>query len=256
MIFLFLGIGIFSCKDNEPEAPILPPQSAFVADFSDFNSSGKIFVKETFDSWAFSAVNVTVWSVIVNVGLAVPVASYVEAVKNHDPLYQSDNTWLWTYDFNVGLATYTAKLFGTIDGENVIWEMYISKTGDFTDFLWYKGTCDINATQGTWILYNNPDDATELLEITWNNNTDGTGNIKYMNVVPGGPENGGYIAYGNDLEGDFNAWYDIYNKGLDNLTKIEWNIETKNGRVSDFDHFADDAWHCWNESLYDYDCPL
>jgi len=258
--FKFIAVILFSallvlqsCKKEEEEemgvAPELPPSSAFITDFSDFKQNSKDF-RGT--NWAFSAINVGVWNVIITVGLAVPVASYAEAVKNHTPVYQGDKTWLWTYDF---LDNYTAELYGTITADGVNWEMYISKAGSFQKFLWYKGQSNTALTQGSWTLYDNHNSAKENLLIEWNKNADGTGNITYTNIIPGGAENGGYISYGNDnTDSEFATFYHIYNKGKDNLTTIEWSKDNKNGRVKDNKHFGDSDWNCWNTELANIDC--
>jgi len=252
LTLILISLVFTSCKKNKV-APELPPQSAFVADFSDFTGS-KALTDSTMVNWTHSAGNVIVWNVIITVGLAVPVASYVEAVKNHTAEYQGDNTWLWSYSFNAGQNTFTAELYGVLKSETVEWEMYITKSGEYTHFLWYSGVSNLDRMHGTWTLYNKPSDPTELLGIEWNRSTDSTGNIKYTNIVPGGAENGGYIFYGNDSSSDLNAYYNIYNKGQDNLTQIEWSQPNQNGRVKDMNKFGDDAWHCWDETHHDIDC--
>ena len=132
--------------------------------------------------------------------------------------------------------------------------MHITKTGIFEDFLWYTGTSLSDGSNVKWILFHKPNNPTELLSIEWNRNSENTGNIKYMNIVPGGTENGAYIKYGDDSDTDLNAYYLIYNKGQDNLTEIEWNQTNKNGRVKDENKFGDTEWHCWDENLKDPDC--
>ena len=253
LLSLFLLISLQSCNKDLGTAPELPPESSFVTDFSDFDDS-KILLDTTYVNWGHSAWNVAVWNAIITKGLAVPVASYVEALKNHEAVYQSDNTWLWEYSFTVGASSYIAKLFGTIKENTVDWEMFITKTGVYEDFLWYSGTSFLDGSSVNWVLYNKPGDPTELLSIEWNRTTENTGNIKYMNIVPGGPENGGYIKYGNDSDTDLNAYYLIYNKGADNLTEIEWSQTNKNGRVKDENKFGNTEWHCWDENLIDIDC--
>lgn len=255
-IFIFtLTTFFYSCKDKEPVAPELPPQEAFVTNFSDF-SSEKTKADTTMNNWAFSAINVSLWNAVITVGLAVPVASYVEAVKNHEAVYQGDNTWLWQYNFDIAFETYTAKLFGTLNNDSINWEMFISKNGGYQDFLWYEGVSVVNGNHGTWTLFDKPTSNKKLLGITWNRNADQTGNIKYMNIVPASPENGGFIAYGNDNQSTLNDWYDIYNKGKDNHTNIEWDTITKSGRVKDTLHFGNELWQCWDNFLKDADCPI
>ena len=40
----------------------------------------------------------------------------------------------------------------------------------------------------------------------------------------------------------------------DNVIKIEFNNETREGRVSDFAKYEDKAWHCWNKDFVDTVC--
>ncbi len=242
-----------ACKKEHAEAPEIPPKSAFIADFSDF-SSEKLLLDTTSVNWNHSVGNVVVWNIIITVGLAIPVASYVEAVNNHTPVYQSNNTWLWEYTFGSEIDNYTAKLYGTVETDSVNWEMYISKEGSFEDFLWYSGKSGLDQMGGNWTLYNKPTIPEELLRIDWKRTDSETGYIRYMNIVPAGPENGGYILYGNNAEAPYECYYDIYNKGADNLIEIEWTKSDMTGRVKDLVKFGNSEWQCWDVLKKDADC--
>ena len=96
-----------------------------------------------------------------------------------------------------------------------------------------------------------------MLGIEWNRNLDNsTADIKYTNIAPGGPKNGDYIFYGKTTDSQLDAFYDIYNKGQDSLTNIEWNRSSKAGRVKDQRHFEDTAWRCWDNQLFDSECQF
>jgi len=261
---LFLAaLVIFSCKKDvtEDEAPKLPPLESFLIDFSDFDNLADTLQKSTLThkNWVHAFYKVSVWNLIITVSGAVPVTAFLESF-NHEPVYEGESTWGWTYDYTIGSATYTAKLTGKIiSSEEVKWEMRISRAAlidPYTDFKWYEGEARFDRTSGHWILYKSPSENHELIRIDWtkdwNNNT---GDIKYTNIVPGGPENGGYISYGIVDDPVFDAFYKIYNKGEDNLTDIEWNRTTKEGRIKDPKTFGDELWHCWNILLMDIDCP-
>ncbi len=242
-------LGIQSCQKDKKEQPTLPPESAFVLETSAFSSEKST---QTAVNWFHAAANVAVWNVIIATNMVIPVAAYKEAF-NHQPVQQDDNTWVWSYDVNVLYAKFTAKLEGSYNGDNLEWKMYLSKEGDYTDFLWYEGTCDAALTAGTWTVYKDPQDATPFVGITWHRNADNTSDIEYKNIVPGDAENGGYIKYGLTTD-DLNAFYHIYNKGEDNLIEIEWSTENKNGRVKDQQKFSDSNWHCWDTNLQDINC--
>jgi hypothetical protein len=251
---------------TQPTPPEIPPLSSFLMEFSDFESGqpykpllrGEDPVDDgaSMHNWAWAATNVLVWNTIITVGLAVPLAAFIEAF-DHEPTRQPDSTWVWDYNFIAQDVIHLAELHGKIAEEKVLWEMYISKEGEYIDFLWYSGQCDLSVTEGTWTLFNNPADPTPLVGIEWHRYPEtATGDIKYTNIVPDGPENGGYIFYGTAADGQYDAFYDIYNKGLDNHTEIEWDRTTKAGRVKDQDHFDDGDWHCWDSELQDGPCAL
>jgi hypothetical protein len=253
LAFLLITTG---CKKKDEPAPNLPPQSSFVMDFSAFSNPGDTLgAREvnTYQNWGYSYANVVVWQTIITVGLAVPVASFVESF-NHEAVYHPDqNNWTWSYNVTVGFVVYEAELTGYLETDSVVWEMQITKGTDFADFVWYYGKSALNETGGYWILQENPLNPNSLLRIDWNKYADSTSDIRYTNIRPGTPENGGYIFYGTELT-DLDRFYHIYYKGADNLTKIEWSSVNKNGRVKDADHFGDDQWYCWNESLMDVVC--
>jgi len=263
------AILIFACSEDNPTEPDLtePPQipsvSTFLMDFDDFTTSRCTDfsparphnVTLSQDNWGWAALNVGIWNIIITVGLSVPAAAFVESFA-HQPQQQPGGAWLWSYDFTIEEDTYTAELYGSIDTDGTYWEMYISKQELYEDFLWYTGEADLFLTEGTWTLNKDPDDPTPFVGIVWHCNVqDSTADIKYTNIVPGGPENGGYIFYGTTTDTLYDAFYDIYNKGYENHTDIEWNLTTKDGQVKDEHHFGDEQWHCWDGDLQDIECP-
>jgi len=255
-ILLALAFATSSCKKEDEPAPDLPPQSSFVMDFSDFsNPDDTLGSREiaTYHHWGYSYINVVVWQSILTVGLAVPVASFVESF-NHEAVYHPDeNNWTWSYNVTVNMVVYEAELTGYLEADSVVWEMRVTAGAQYSDFLWYHGKSALDESGGYWILRENPLNANNLLQIDWHKYSDGTADISYTNIRPGDPENGGYIFYGTALTG-FDRFYDIYNKGLDNLTEIEWSAVNKDGHVKDPHYFGNGDWHCWDTNLMDVVC--
>ena len=258
---LFIIILVVCTKEEDEDSPEIPPVFSFVMDFSDFSNNKKsmpgddIIANYTKLNWAFAATNVVVWNVVLTINLAIPVAAFVESF-NHTPEYQSNGLWIWSYSYSILGAIYTAKLQGTLTSTSVEWEMYISKEGDYTDFLWFTGESNLTATEGSWTLYYLSTIPTPYIQIDWHRSADQTGisDIKYTNITPGGSEYGSYILYGLDYGALLDAFYDIYLASKTNLTEIEWNRTDKDGRVRDSIHFGDTLWHCWNSTLDDIDC--
>ena len=253
ILVIFVGLSVFtSCKK---ESPVLPPENTFVMNNLDTNSQKN--TEETYGNWFYAAANVTIWTTVINIGMIVPVTAYVEALKQ-TPRHISGDKWLWEYNITIVLSTYNIQLYGKFnDNDGIDWEMYISQVGGVQDFLWFTGTQNTEGNEGQWILYKNPTENHELLKIEWTRNlSDETGTIKYTNIEPNATENGGYIYYGNNQTGDYNAFYDIFNKGKDNLTEIELNTQFNNGRIKDSIIFGDEIWHCWDEQLINISCPV
>lgn len=270
-------------RPDAGEPPEIPPISTFIIDFDNFLSDDDessdivgteqsfryaahtpqvtdLFAEDVNDpaeqkNWGFAALNVGFWNVVLFVGLAIPVASFIESF-NHSPEQQPDYTWVWSYEVPFDGDVFSAELHGRFVDNGVRWEMYVSKEGGYQDFQWYYGESNLPATEGFWILKKNHADPSDLLRIDWYRDiASASSDIQYTNIVPGGPENGGYIFYEVNESGRYDRAYEIYNKGKDNTTYIEWNVATQEGRVKDSRHFGDSDWHCWGMEHEDTECP-
>ena len=264
------------------QPPSIPPLETFLIPFAEFTSGGSTsaapdqsgyhvqfasyaehdgsdspFREAAFgdqSNWNSAAFTVGFWNVVVVIGLAVPVAAFAASFQNI-PLQQPDGSWIWSYAVNLGGTVYNAELHGEYIAQGVHWEMSISEEGSYQDFLWYYGENNLPATEGFWILKDNPTNQTDLLRIDWSRSiADGTYDIKYTNIVPGGAENGGYIYVQYTEEIPYDYLWDIYNKGQDNHTYIEWSSLTEEGRIKDSKAFADSEWHCWDSSHTNTEC--
>jgi len=257
LIALLLTAVLFtqSCQkdtEEEPTAPQLPSEASFIMNFDDFQDAD---TTKAYNNWHHAAVNVVFWNAVIGLHGAVPLVAFAESF-NHDPVYQGDNTWLWFYSYPINNVNYTANLYGKLTLTGVEWDMFISKEGGYTDFNWYSGVTSLDQTSADWVLYKSPLEPIEFVAIDYDKNeADGTAQIKYTNIIPGGPENGGYIAYGTQIDDLYDAFYDIYNKGLENHTFINWDRVSKAGRVQDQKKFGDLEWHCWGTDLRNMICP-
>jgi hypothetical protein len=260
-LLLVLAIAVLPIAGCGAEAPTIPPvEETFVIPFEDFANSGTgglISLAETgnHSNWDYAVGTVVFWGAILITTLAVPVAAFCESFQ-HTPVQQPDGSWIWSYSVNITGSVYTAELHAQFITEGVGWNMTISKEGDYEDFPWYYGECDLPATEGWWILKQSPAVPTDLLRIDWSRNISaGTHTIKYTNIVPGGPNNGGYIDTQYTKGVPYDHIWDLYNKVLDNHTYIDWSSTTGEGRVKDSKHFGDDNWHCWDSARMNVICP-
>jgi len=261
--------------DDVSGAPTIPPMETFLIPFEAFPDNGASSLASVASlsthpgeqhpgsraltasqsNWNHAALNVGFWNLAVVVGLAVPVAAFQASFRNI-PLQQEDGSWVWSYAVRIGETVHSAKLHGQFITEGVRWDMRISKEGEYEDFLWYYGESDLPATDGFWILKQSPAVPEDLLRIDWSRNVSAeTHTIRYTNIVPDGPENGGYIDARHTDDTPYDRIWDIYNKGQDNHTYIEWSSATGEGRVKDVQRFGDEEWHCWDGDRLNVVCP-
>jgi len=251
-----LGCNDATAPGDEP--PEIPPLNSLFVDFSDFTSNplqvaAAPSAEAAGPNWGRAAVVVGVWNVALTVTLAVPVAAFVVSFTQQPE--GSEGAWVWSYDFMALGVQHHARLEASPVPAGIRWEMYITKDGEFTDFLWFSGESNLQGTSGTWSLNMNPSEATSFIDIEWNQTAGReTFDTRFTNVITGAPENGSYIFHGVTEDPVYDAFYQVYGVVNDNLTEIEWNRTTKEGRTRDPLYFGDSDWHCWDSDLNDVAC--
>jgi hypothetical protein len=261
-LILLLSSGLFtSCKKDNGDPPSLPPMESMTIDFSNFTSSKKgsdvLFDQKGIENsnWEFAASVAGIWNTILTINLAVPVTSFKLAV-DQDPVFLENKTWQWSYNVSVLGVTYKARLTGQIMTSDVEWTMYVS-SDNISEFIWFKGTSELDGTGGRWTLNESADSPTPLLQIDWTKTSSIIGSIKYTYVKNTLPFNTSYIEYGLTT-GDLDAFYTIHY--YDNSTKafsdvnIKWNTTTNNGSVSCSDYLEGKE-YCWDSNKINIVCP-
>ena len=266
VLAIFLAIFIVqSCtKDTdmvaEQKAPQLPSVETFVMPFDDFSESQRNQVEDrTVNNFSYALGNILIWNSLLDMNLRIPVLSFMEALK-HEADYQGNGIWLWAYEVTDDQGdTYQAELYGELlVSDEIKWDMYVSKTGGFQNMHWYTGVTANDESYAHWTLYFDTEDPKPFIKIDFKKDTNaGLGGIRYTNIIPDVPQNGGYIEYreGNGAATDgFNRAYDVYKSEIDNLLEINWSKENKNGRVKDVERYHDTEWHCWGTDFKDIQC--
>ena len=274
VLFAMLLVFIVSCEKSddsgsESQALELPPFETMAFDFDSFTDdpqSGKSYtaMSKPNGNWVLSRLVVGVWNSALFTTLAVPVASF-HAAFAHDPEVVGDLKWQWSYSVDGFTSEYTARLTGEIEGDNVIWEMYITKAGidPFEEFLWFSGVSDLNGNSGYWILNESAERPNPMLRIDWERSDEEVGSIRYTWVRElDQNENDdlfmdSYLQYGLQ-EGDYDAYfeshtYDEQTEGFVDV-RIEWNRDGYFGRVLAPGYFQDEDWHCWDQTGEDIVC--
>lgn len=256
ILILFSGVFI-SCKKDKGDPPVLPPKESMTIDFSNFDPTGKGGGKGTENSnYEFAATVASIWNVIVNTTLIVPIKSFGLAI-DHAPVYLSQNNWQWSYNVTAGVETYKARLTGVIAETVVNWKMYITKEGNggFPEFVWFEGTSKVDGTEGQWILNQSAAAPIPLLQIDWTKSGSVLGTVKYTYVKKYDAFETSSIEYGltsNALIAYYTIHY--YNGAKFSDVNVEWNTSTHNGRVKCLDYLGTTDWYCWDDNKINKIC--
>ena len=237
-------------------APELPSEATFVMPLSELKDPKAS--PKTLNNWGHSVANIAVWNILISVHTAIPTLSFHAALA-HDPEYQGQGVWLWAYEFSDDDGNgYRAELYGEmLATEEVKWDMYISQADGSAQVHWYTGVTANDESYASWTLNYQPENPTPFIQIDYQrDNGAGVETIRYTNIIPDIPENGGYIEYreGDGANEVFDRAYDVFKAEIDNLLEINWSSADHNGRVKDPEKYEDEAWHCWGTNLLDTDC--
>jgi hypothetical protein len=127
----------------------------------------------------------------------------------------------------------------------------------FESFNWFTGFSNRDGSRGSWSLVTSPTVSTPFLDIDWSHDhADNTTRITYTNAIPGNPEQGGSVSYGNSTVDGYDRWYQIVSGSSGNTTDIQWQRITKDGRIRDPLRFGDGDWRCWDANLDDAACTI
>jgi hypothetical protein len=260
-----------SCEDEEKDKPpAIPPYESMFIDFTQFKVQTTAPAKlpeadiQTRTNFNFSVLHVGVWSSILPLTLAVPVASFY-ASFSQEPKYLGNAKWEWTYSVPGFANTYTARMTGEVTPSNIRWEMYIAKSGanGHAEFKWFEGTSALDGKGGQWFLYHSYQFPEKVLQIDWEKTDNQVGSIKYTYIRELNDNratdafNGSYITHGLQI-GNYNAFYNIHfwEGQTQQFTdvSIEWSTSQYFGHVRASYFFHDSNWHCWNNVGDDVSC--
>jgi hypothetical protein len=262
---------LVSCESKK-DPPALPPYESMAIDFSKFDinqgkaaTDGQKSTEVIGINYTYAAINVGVFSALLTVTLAVPVACFYNSFSQ-EPVFLSDATWQWSTEYTAFGGTYHARLTGQVRSNDVKWEMYISRDGigAFDEFMWYEGTSLSDGSGGQWILKHSQQFQEPMLQIDWERTGSEVGMVKYTNIREldndrsPNVQDGAFIEAGL-TDGDLNAYYSIHVYDTWTLNdfadvNIEWNTTTYNGRVKSPLFYSNVDWHCWDGTGADVVC--
>ncbi len=238
---------VSSCDQEDlDQRPDLPPVESMMMDFSDFSEepASTKGSTSTYQNFLHSYLTVGFWNVSVTLVSALPVAAYAHALQQ-TPEYMGDNSWEWSYEFELNSLSYAATLTGErISNEEFSVKMVIALSADPDAGLkWFDGVVRYDHTSADWTFYR--EGSASVLEIGWNKDFESeAADLTYTYTESGKTETGSYIMWEYIPGGVYDAAYTI--SMAEGTSNIEWNITTIEGRVKAPVFFGDEAWHCWD----------
>jgi len=240
---LFFSIYISACIPKEKTPPPIPPIESASIDFS-------YFEKETKDNTNFSFVTEKVlkWKALLQDSLSIHHEILNTAAQNKF-VFQKEKTWLSDFSFSIeNKGMYSAKFFGIIELDTVSYKAFVSYDF-FSDIIYLDGSAYNNTKIGKW-EFNKIQliDSTKIKLLTANWDFSNINKIKITNNQAG-EENLNYILQIDSVDNEYNYYIDIYNKGDENHSIIQWNSSTNIGRVKDKLRFNNEDWYYWNSNF-------
>jgi len=257
-IVLSLIVVLASCdstnENNQDPQPVLPPEYSMAPDFEDFETEGNQR-NQSIENWFYAAVNVSVYSAILQGGLAVPVAAF-KATISQDPFYDTDaGVWTWESSFSANANDFSIRLTADVEDGTANWTGYISSSANnVDDFVWFEGESTVDGNSGSWTLFESPQNPAAWISTEWSRNEERTQGNANFTIEKEGDLEGSYIYYSKDDAADLNRSVEISNTQSGDLIEIHWSSELKFGRVKSEGYFNDAVFHCWDEDLQDVNC--
>jgi len=250
IFFVSTIIILSSCEENlSPELP--KSITVFIPNID--NSVQKINMSSS--NVLIASSDIQEWTSVFFTDLEIVALAYQKALTASSESVASDK-WVTSFELTPDFTTYSVNFYATKKTDQTIfWDMQFSIEGDFQNFSWMTGTTAKDGNSGQWVIHKSPQNDTEYLQIDWIiNPVDNTVTVKYTNIDVASDDSGGYVFYGNNQVGDFNVFYDIYNKRVDNLIEIDYSDTFHNGRIRDYQEYQDSVWHCWDNNHIDIEC--
>lgn len=260
-VFLAVLVVLGSCTNNEgPEmpvgdAPVMPPELSMAPDMSMFDDEGSEGNREIqVGNWAYAAINVGVYSAILYQHLVVPVTAFKATIGTNATYNESEGVWVWEKDFQIPeKGSYSIRLTAEVVEEDIFWTGYVSGEG-LNKFVWFTGESSINGQEGSWKLYESPENSSVWLSNRWEIDKEAGNGFTKFTVEKEGDHKGSSIRYAVNGDEYFDRMVTIVNSAEENTIYVDWRSEEKNGRVKSFAHFGDEMFHCWDGALQNVDC--
>ncbi|MEO9475310.1 MAG: hypothetical protein ABJG41_07235 [Cyclobacteriaceae bacterium] len=259
-ILIIPTILIVACTDNQdPEPgtqPLLPPGSSMAPDLSAFtedeDDGGRMAAAE---NWAYAAINVGVYSTILGINLVVPVTAYKAAI-DQTPSFDTDaGVWVWAYSTDIpSKGSFEIKLTADVKVTGVEWTGYISKAGEFEDYVWFTGSSSLDAKSGSWTLYEGPGSSEAWLSSEWTKDDTSDTATSTFTVEKDGAAKGSYITYAISSDTEFDRNVIISDVNAEKQIFIDWSSTNFSGRVKSETYFQDSFYHCWDQTLSNTEC--
>ena len=198
VVVLVIGVGR-SEESIKPEetAPQFPPTDLLRLDYFTRFTESALYKQKPVRCFHFDMArkNVIEIEILIKAVLFPPPKFYFDFGGSQTLTRVDDTTWLWTFSNVEGNnISLTAHL---VSSDSVEWVIR-GKSNTLTNFLWYIGRCNRDATGGWWRNNEFTNSKIKIPEywISWSRNTaDTTGSIMLVNIDDSDPDYGDTVSY-------------------------------------------------------------
>lgn len=250
VIFIISTILILtSCEDET--TPELPEVSTIY--IPDFNNSTQI-LKSTSNNAYIALSGIKEWTSFVSSDLEILKLAYSKALTTNAKNF-SNKRWGWKYSVTSDFDEYYVEFNATLNNDKTYsFDMQILNADEIM-FKNLSGIMQLEGSSGRWFVYKSYTENSPCLQIDWSKDpANQKMNVKYSVIDEDSKNYGAYILFGNNQNGDYDVFYDIFDKQNDNLIEIDFSSNTNIGRVRSFNAFQDSLWHCWDEEFINHPC--
>jgi len=237
--------GCDSSGSNTEDAPQPIEPAAFEVDTESYPTTQSADAAAKAGTHVLAGVTtVSALTFAVEANLALPKLVTAAALQA-DPVIES-GTWVWESTAQTDSSNATFRLEGTPDGEDVVWEMFVSATGPtggLQNFSLYTGRSSFDGTNGSWSLFYPIDGArSNVLDASFTVDSETTKSITFEVADGAERDAGDTIRYARD--GDSRTVEYVQVEPVSETT-VSWDAITKAGFIQSTDYNGNEK-SCWS----------
>ncbi|PID87731.1 MAG: hypothetical protein CSB06_03585 [Bacteroidia bacterium] len=192
------------------------------------------------------------WQTALNDSLALQKELYNTAL-NLSFEKQNEETRLVSCELSIKEKIYTVNLFNILKNDTIWIKMFVNQDTLYQDFLMIDGYESKISGEKSLLIYKKSADNKAVKMMLRQSNAE-KGRAIYTNLMQG-MKNGHYLESKDSIDGNYNKYLKLYDKTSGEKEIIQWNTNSKEGRMQSKPLYQDEQWKCWNADRKDQNCP-